>query len=88
MKLDELLSLVSSNPAVGVRIDSRQVQPGDVFVAIQGASCDGHQFIGQAVANGARYIVCETTATVVANRCPLEGRVSKARPYEEPARIR
>ncbi|MEN6333800.1 MAG: UDP-N-acetylmuramoyl-L-alanyl-D-glutamate--2,6-diaminopimelate ligase [Phycisphaerales bacterium] len=59
MKLNELLSLVSSNPAVAVRIDSRKIQPGDVFVAIHGASCDGHQFIGQAIAKGARYIVCE-----------------------------
>jgi len=59
MKLDELLTLVSSNPAIAVRIDSRQVRAGDVFVAIQGASCDGRQFIGQAIANGARYIVCE-----------------------------
>jgi len=57
MNMDELLGLVSSNPAIAVRIDSRKVQPGDVFVAIQGASCDGHQFIGQAIAKGARYIV-------------------------------
>ncbi|HSW00302.1 MAG TPA: UDP-N-acetylmuramoyl-L-alanyl-D-glutamate--2,6-diaminopimelate ligase [Sedimentisphaerales bacterium] len=60
MNMDELLGLVSSNPAVAVRIDSRKVQPGDVFVAIRGASCDGHQFIGQALAKGARYIVGET----------------------------
>ncbi len=58
MNLNALLSLVSSNPAVAVRIDSRLVQPGDVFVAIKGASCDGRQFIGQAVAKGAKYIVC------------------------------
>jgi UDP-N-acetylmuramoyl-L-alanyl-D-glutamate--2,6-diaminopimelate ligase len=57
MNMDDLLSLVSSNPATAVRIDSRKVQPADVFVAIQGASCDGHQFIGQAIAKGARYIV-------------------------------
>lgn len=61
MEWNQLLSLVSSNPAIAVWIDSRQVQPGDVFVAIRGASCDGHQFIGQAIAKGARYIVCENS---------------------------
>ncbi|MEA3226595.1 MAG: UDP-N-acetylmuramoyl-L-alanyl-D-glutamate--2,6-diaminopimelate ligase, partial [Planctomycetota bacterium] len=29
------------------------------FVAVKGAASDGHDFIAQAVANGARYIVCE-----------------------------
>ncbi|MEN6576269.1 MAG: UDP-N-acetylmuramoyl-L-alanyl-D-glutamate--2,6-diaminopimelate ligase [Phycisphaerales bacterium] len=60
MNLDGLLSLVSSNPAVAVRIDSRLVHPGDVFVAIKGVSCDGHQFIDKAIANGAAYVVCES----------------------------
>lgn len=64
MRLDELLSVVSSDPAVCVRIDSRKVEPGDVFVAIKGASCDGRQFISQAIAKGARYIVCENGTSV------------------------
>ncbi len=63
MRLDELLSVVSSDPAISVRIDSRKVQPGDVFVAIKGASCDGRQFIDQAIAKSARYIVCEDDRT-------------------------
>ncbi|HON91169.1 MAG TPA: UDP-N-acetylmuramoyl-L-alanyl-D-glutamate--2,6-diaminopimelate ligase [Sedimentisphaerales bacterium] len=77
MEWNQLLSLVASNPAVAVRIDSRQVQPGDVFVAIRGASCDGHQFIGQAIAKGARYIVCE-------NGTPTDGQVTFV-PVENPA---
>lgn len=64
MNLDGLLSLVSSNPAVGVRIDSRLVREGDVFVAIKGASCDGRQFIDKAIASGARYVVYEDGQTV------------------------
>jgi len=59
MTLEELLTLVSSNRGISVRIDSRQVRAGDVFVAIRGASCDGHQFIGQAIASGAKYVVYE-----------------------------
>ena len=30
--------------------DSRQAQPGDVFVAIKGEHADGHQFLKQAAA--------------------------------------
>ncbi len=39
-------------------------RPGDVFVAIPGPNCDGHDFIGQAVAGGAKYIVCESGRTI------------------------
>jgi UDP-N-acetylmuramoyl-L-alanyl-D-glutamate--2,6-diaminopimelate ligase len=37
----------------GVAIDSRAVKPGDLFVALRGASVDGHEFAAQAVAHGA-----------------------------------
>lgn len=33
--------------------DSRQVKPGDVFIAVTGEQFDGHQFVEAAVANGA-----------------------------------
>jgi len=39
--------------------DSREVGPTDGFVAICGASTDGHLFIDKAVSNGATAIVCE-----------------------------
>jgi UDP-N-acetylmuramoyl-L-alanyl-D-glutamate--2,6-diaminopimelate ligase len=42
------------DPAIlGVRHDSRAVEPGDLFVARPGARADGASFIGQAVAKGA-----------------------------------
>ncbi len=59
MTFDDLLALVSSDGAPGIRTDSRQVCNGDVFVAIAGRAVDGHAFIDQACANGAHYIVCE-----------------------------
>lgn len=37
----------------GIAIHSDQVQPGDLFVAIPGTNCDGHDFIPQALAKGA-----------------------------------
>ena len=43
----------------GIAIDSRLVQPGYVFVAIPGATADGHLFIRDAVERGAVAIVGE-----------------------------
>ena len=40
-----------------VRIDSREVQPGDLFVAIHGETFDGHDFVGQALASGAAGVI-------------------------------
>ena len=37
----------------GVESDSRQVKKDNLFVAVRGASVDGHDFIGQAIAQGA-----------------------------------
>ena len=42
-----------------VHCDSRKCTPGSLFVAVRGAETDGHAFIGKAMENGARYIVCE-----------------------------
>ncbi|MBT7756098.1 MAG: UDP-N-acetylmuramoylalanyl-D-glutamyl-2,6-diaminopimelate--D-alanyl-D-alanine ligase [Rhodospirillaceae bacterium] len=39
--------------ASGVSIDSRTVQAGDLFVAIQGPNFDGHGFVADALARGA-----------------------------------
>lgn len=39
--------------AHGVAIDSRTLQPGDLFVAITGPNHDGHRFVADALANGA-----------------------------------
>ncbi|MBI3328968.1 MAG: UDP-N-acetylmuramoyl-tripeptide--D-alanyl-D-alanine ligase [Nitrospinae bacterium] len=38
----------------GVSTDSRSSRPGDLFVALRGEHWDGHQFIGEAFAKGAR----------------------------------
>jgi UDP-N-acetylmuramoyl-L-alanyl-D-glutamate--2,6-diaminopimelate ligase len=64
MTLDELLTFVSLDRQTAVQIDSRRVRAGDVFVAIRGPNCDGHDFIGQAVASGAKYIVYQSDRSI------------------------
>jgi UDP-N-acetylmuramoyl-tripeptide--D-alanyl-D-alanine ligase len=42
-----------------VQTDSRLVTPGSIFFALPGAEADGHDFVPQAVANGAALVVAE-----------------------------
>ena len=43
----------------GVAFDSREIQPGDLFVAMRGEATDGHLFIDRAMAAGAAGVICE-----------------------------
>ncbi|MHC4086858.1 MAG: UDP-N-acetylmuramoyl-L-alanyl-D-glutamate--2,6-diaminopimelate ligase [Planctomycetota bacterium] len=61
MTFDELLNLVSSDKAPDICVDSRLVEDGAVFVAVKGTVYDGHDFIDQAAARGAKYIVCQSS---------------------------
>lgn len=66
-KVEELLSEIVVterkgavvNEVSGVESDSRQVKADYLFVAVRGVSVDGHTFIPQAIAQGARVVVCE-----------------------------
>jgi UDP-N-acetylmuramoyl-L-alanyl-D-glutamate--2,6-diaminopimelate ligase len=69
MNFDELIKLVSSNKTPAVRVDSRLVKDGDVFVAVKGTTYDGSDFIAQAIANGAKYIVCRRDTAVPNDKC-------------------
>lgn len=67
MTLREIIQGLSPVSVIGtldvsiraVCIDSRQVERGDVFVALRGVHVDGHQYIGKAVERGAICIVSE-----------------------------
>ena len=65
MKIKDILKNVelTGNAPEGdvsqVCCDSRKCTAGSLFVAVRGAEADGHSFIGKAIENGAKYIVCE-----------------------------
>ncbi len=43
----------------GITSDSREVKPGFIFVAVKGMNSDGHDYIPQAVKNGAALVIGE-----------------------------
>jgi len=67
MKLKELLQTSkaleimgdSEIRITGVHSDSRKIEPGFLFVAVPGTQSDGHLYIGKAIENGAKAIVCQ-----------------------------
>ena len=44
---------------LNIKTDSRKVKEGDTFVAIKGYTVDGHDYIEQAIKNGATKVICE-----------------------------
>lgn len=48
-----------------IQIDSRNVKPGSLFVAVRGVATDGHQFIEKATEGGAIAVVCEMMPAVL-----------------------
>ncbi len=65
----EILYKVEINSVIGntsltinkIEFDSRLINEGDMYVAIKGVNVDGHDFIPQAIQNGASCIICEKT---------------------------
>ncbi len=44
---------------LNIKTDSRKVVKGDTFIALNGNTVDGHDFIDSAIKNGAEKIICE-----------------------------
>ena len=60
---DDAAASISAAPgnAGGVSIDSRTLQPGDLFVAIKGEHADGHKFVEAAFERGASAAIVEAS---------------------------
>ena len=63
--------LGGDTPISGLQLDSRQVKPGDLFLAVPGEVHDGRQFIEQAVANGAAAIAAEAPVAGFVDAIPV-----------------
>lgn len=48
----------------GFAFDSRQLEPGQLFLAVKTTTGDGHQYIGDALSRGAAGILCEDPQAV------------------------
>ena len=67
MTLQHILNGIKTEAVIGdlrlsipaINIDSRQVESGALFVAIVGASSNGHGFIDTAISKGAAAILCQ-----------------------------
>ena len=57
-KLNELFPDIASNSEVtGIKINSKEVEKGDIFVCTMGVTADRHDFIDEAISNGACAVV-------------------------------
>ena len=54
--------LIRNKSALNVTTDSRKVTSGSVFVALKGEHFDGNDFVEQAKAQGAEYVICGDNA--------------------------
>ena len=64
--------------ASGVSIDTRTLHPGDLFVALEGETGDGHAFVADALAKGA------AGAMVLAEEAGSGVKVGQGRFFEMP----
>ena len=67
----ELITAGSADFITGIRHDSREVCPGDMFVAIVGENQDGHKYIPQVIEKG-----CAAVLVSDADACPQDADVS------------
>ncbi len=56
-KLNELYKGYPSIDIKGIKINSKEVVDGDIFVCTKGVTTDRHDFIDEAVSNGAKFLV-------------------------------
>lgn len=56
----------NTNVAVyGISINSREVKPGEMYVALRGTNVDGHAFILDAIEKGATSVLCEVMPDLI-----------------------
>ena len=56
-KLSELYNIDDDRLIKSIKINSKEIEPGDIFVCTMGVTADRHDFIDEAISNGASAIV-------------------------------
>ena len=56
-KLSELYNINDDRLIKGIKINSKEIEPGDLFVCTMGVTADRHDFIDEAIENGASAVV-------------------------------
>ena len=72
----------------GINIDSRQIEAGHLFIAVRGTQTDGHAYIGKAIEQGAKAILCEKIPEQLLRKShliPLPLRTHHKPPLSSPA---
>jgi len=57
-----LIAGAAENTVYGVSTDSRQVEKGNIFIALQGENFDGHGFVHKAVEKGVASVIISNEA--------------------------
>ncbi len=78
MKLNELLTGIENFRIKGdaeleiksVQNNSKKVKPGSLFIAVKGYDFDGHQFVEEAIQNGAIAVMLDISADLKSIRLP------------------
>jgi UDP-N-acetylmuramyl pentapeptide synthase len=52
----------------GISIDSRTINQGEIYIAIEGKSLDGHLFVDEAFSKGASFAIVSKECSIN-NRC-------------------
>ncbi|MDR0498713.1 MAG: UDP-N-acetylmuramoyl-L-alanyl-D-glutamate--2,6-diaminopimelate ligase, partial [Holophagales bacterium] len=90
MKFNELIQGLGLADVLGnseaeiedIDCDSRKIKTGWGFIALKGAAADGHDYVGQAIADGASAIVSEKDMSDVCLSASIASAVFSANPRE------
>lgn len=90
-KLSELYNIDDDRLIKSIKINSKEVEPGDIFVCTMGVTADRHDFIDEAIKNGASAIVVsrdvgdKTVPVIKVDNTNLELRRLSAKFYDYPS---
>ena len=69
-----------------IKYDSRKVKKNDVYIALKGYTTDGHEYIPEAIAKGAKVIIVSKILNIVGDVTIIkvdDSRKINIKPYEE-----